>query len=100
MLIYKRAVLATGETATSTSPSRTSPSYVVAARPLNASESAIRSMQVNSISGRLAALFVAVFFTALAAFWTSYEPPRVNIRWREGVTAAVRAALEKEHRLT
>jgi hypothetical protein len=57
-------------------------------------------MQVSPTSGRLGALFVVVFSTALVAFWASYVPPRVNVRWREGVTPAVRASLEAEHRLT
>jgi len=58
------------------------------------------AMQVIPTAGRLAALFVAVFSTALVALWASYEPPRVNVRWREGVTASVRASVEAEHRLT
>jgi hypothetical protein len=56
-----------------------------------------RSTRGSRVAGLLAALVLA---SLGAAYYVTYErAPGVSIRWRDGVTAERRAALEREFRL-
>lgn len=57
-------------------------------------------MRLTAQPGQFAVVFTLAFCAALALLWATYEPARVNVRWRDGTSSSDRAAVEAELRLT